>query len=518
MDENIEKKSNRQILSGSAMAYLSLAVNIVAGMIYTPWMIRQIGQSQYGLYTLAVSLISILMFDFGIGTALSRFGAQYRAKNDVEGMARFYGLVNRLYLAIDGLALLVASILFFFLGSIYNSLTANELASFRVVYVMVVGYNLFAFAYTPLNGMLNACEEFVALKFSELLTRVLTIILVVVALTRGGGLYSLVAANIVSGAAAILFKLWVVRHRLNLRPQRDRLDLNMLRELLSFSVWTAVMGVASTLSTGLMPSIVAIGRGSLETAIYGAATTLNGYAYLLTAAIGGMFLPKVMRLFERENAPQALTALAIKVGRLLMMLASLILAGFFLIGKEFFVLWMGSEYAPAYGVACALLVAELLAAPQTVFSTAMTARGFLKPIAISNLIFSAGILVAGCAVTRAMGAFGCGMVICIGYLLRELARMIFYKKYLSIDLSQYIKRIYGPMAIYFPSMLVAFLLLRGFTALNWGRLVAKGAIVCVAYLLVSVVFVMNWQERAVVTAILKKIWAKFKGLRRRNDI
>lgn len=506
MDENIEKKSNRQILAGSAMAYLSLAVNIVAGMIYTPWMIRQIGQSQYGLYTLAVSLISILMFDFGIGTALARFGAQYRAKNDVEGMARFYDLVNRLYLAIDGLALLVASILFFFLGSIYNGLTANELATFRVVYVMVVGYNLFAFAYTPLNGMLNACEEFVALKFSELLTRVLTIVLVIVALTCGGALYSLVAANIVSGVAAILLKWWVVRHRLKLRPKRDRLDFNMLRKLLSFSVWTAVMSVASTLSTGLMPSIVAIGRGSLETAIYGAATTLNGYAYLLTAAIGGLFLPKVMRLFEQEDASQALTALAIRVGRLLMMLAVLILAGFFLIGKEFFALWMGPEYIPAYRVACALLTAELLVAPQTIFSTAMTAQGLLKPIAISNLAFSAGILVAGYAVTKTMGAFGCGMAICIGYLLREFIRMVFYRKYLKIDLFQYIKNVYGPIVIYLPPMLAVFLLLCRFPALSWGELIAKGAIVCGVYLLISVAFIMNRQERAIATAILKKSW------------
>jgi O-antigen/teichoic acid export membrane protein len=57
-DENIIN-ANKQIKLGALMSYFTIAFNIVAGLIYTPWMVGQIGQADYGLYTLAISFISL---------------------------------------------------------------------------------------------------------------------------------------------------------------------------------------------------------------------------------------------------------------------------------------------------------------------------------------------------------------------------------------------------------------------------------------------------------------------------
>lgn len=77
------KKSNySQLKIGAIITYLSIAFNIIAGLIYTPWMVDQIGQSDYGIYTLANSLISLFLIDFGLSSATSRFVAKYRAEND----------------------------------------------------------------------------------------------------------------------------------------------------------------------------------------------------------------------------------------------------------------------------------------------------------------------------------------------------------------------------------------------------------------------------------------------------
>ena len=45
-------ESSQQIKIGAVLSYLSIGVNIAAGLIYTPWMIGKIGQSEYGLFTL----------------------------------------------------------------------------------------------------------------------------------------------------------------------------------------------------------------------------------------------------------------------------------------------------------------------------------------------------------------------------------------------------------------------------------------------------------------------------------
>lgn len=65
--------SSKQIKLGALISYFAIAFNIVAGLIYTPWMISKIGQSNYGLYTLATSVISMFVMDFGMGAAVTRF-------------------------------------------------------------------------------------------------------------------------------------------------------------------------------------------------------------------------------------------------------------------------------------------------------------------------------------------------------------------------------------------------------------------------------------------------------------
>ena len=50
---------NNQIKLGAIISYLSIGFNILAGLLYTPWMVQQIGKSNYGLYTLATSLITL---------------------------------------------------------------------------------------------------------------------------------------------------------------------------------------------------------------------------------------------------------------------------------------------------------------------------------------------------------------------------------------------------------------------------------------------------------------------------
>ena len=40
-----------QIKTGAIISYVALFLNIVIGLLYTPWMINTIGKADYGLYT-----------------------------------------------------------------------------------------------------------------------------------------------------------------------------------------------------------------------------------------------------------------------------------------------------------------------------------------------------------------------------------------------------------------------------------------------------------------------------------
>ena len=42
---------NKQIKYGALISYIALFINIVIGLVYSPWVIRSIGKADYGLYT-----------------------------------------------------------------------------------------------------------------------------------------------------------------------------------------------------------------------------------------------------------------------------------------------------------------------------------------------------------------------------------------------------------------------------------------------------------------------------------
>ena len=191
---------------GALLSYFTMAFNIVAGLIYTPWMVAKIGQADYGLYTLANSLIAIFMLDFGLGSAVSRYVAKYRAEGRSEDIRNIMGVIYKLYILIDAVILAVLTVLFFFLGSIYVELTPAELEKFRVLYVIVASYQIIAFPLSPLDGILNAYEKFTQLKICSLLYRLLSVVAVVCVLVFSSDVRIVILATVSAHLITILTK------------------------------------------------------------------------------------------------------------------------------------------------------------------------------------------------------------------------------------------------------------------------------------------------------------------------
>lgn len=61
-----------QLKAGAALNYVSIILNMVVGLIYTLFMLRMLGLSEYGLYSLAASIIAYLaVLDLGFDNAIS---------------------------------------------------------------------------------------------------------------------------------------------------------------------------------------------------------------------------------------------------------------------------------------------------------------------------------------------------------------------------------------------------------------------------------------------------------------
>lgn len=93
-----------QIKSGAILSYLTIFLGTMISIVYTPIMLRMLGQGEYGLISLAQSVVGYLgLLNLGLGSAMVRYITKYKAEENKE---MEYGVMT-LFLKIFGFLSLV---------------------------------------------------------------------------------------------------------------------------------------------------------------------------------------------------------------------------------------------------------------------------------------------------------------------------------------------------------------------------------------------------------------------------
>lgn len=501
--------SSKQIKFGAIISYFSIAFNIIAGLVYTPWMIGQIGQSDYGLYTLANSLITLFLVDFGLGSAVSRYVSQYRAEGDEEKVNNFLGAIYKLYAIIDAIIFLVLFVLFFFLDGIYVKLSPLELEKFKVVYILAASYAVIHFPFFTLNGILTSYEKFVPLKLADLLCKVMTIGFTVVALVFGLGLYSLVTVHSITGIITIGLKFMFVKKLTPVKVNFKFGNRALYKEVFGFSIWVTVALLAQRLIFNITPTILGVVASVSAIAVFGIITTIEGYVYTITSAINGMFLPQISRIYaEGDGAEKNLTPLLLGVGKFQYALNGVIIVGFATVGRLFINLWMGADYLDAYWGVLLVTIPGLFFNSLQIGNTALIVQNKVKYWAIVTLI--SGIINVSLSFffSYYFGVLGAALSIFIAYMFKAIATNVVCYKVLKLDILEFVRKCYVRMSL---ASAVALLISLGINIIvpdaGWGTFVLKVILVTILYCVCIFIIGINSSERK---NILGKVFSKLK--------
>lgn len=501
--------SNTQLKVGILLSYLSIFVNIVVGLIYTPWMINTIGKSHYGLYTLATSLITLFLVDFGLSAATSRYVSKYRAEGREDKVNSFLGAVYKLYLWIDAIILGIFLVLFFFLEEIYTGLTPAELSQFRIVYIIVAFSSVLNFPFVTFNGILTAYEKFIPLKAADLIYRCLVVGLTVLALLLGMGLYAIVTVNAIAAFSVIVFKFVFIRTGTPVKVDFRHVEKGIYKEIFSFSIWVTIASLAQRLIFNISPTILGIVSDSAAIATFGLVVTIEGYSYLITSVFNGMFIPKISRIYAEDKA-EKLNPLLLTTGRFQFALSGLIVAGFALLGKDFIRLWMGDGYTDAYFGLCLVLLPGLFYNAMEIANTALTVTKRVNLQAYVSLATALVNVALSFWLSAQYGAVGACLSIFIAYIVRSILSTIVYYKVLHIDLWGFVKRCYLRMGLPILCTIAAGIgLNRLLPQTAWLPFLTKGAALVLVYLIaVFLLGVSGAERRAIFQKIKQKLSRK----------
>jgi len=498
---------NKQIKWGAILSYLSTAFNMIAGIIYTPWMIQEIGQADYGIYGVATSVIAICTMDFGLGTAISRFIAKFQAEKREDKVEEFIGIVLKLYIAIDVIILMVLVVIYFLLQNIYVAFSPEELQKLKVVFIIVGLFTVVSFPFSILNGIITAREKFVFQKCVDIGNKVGTILIMVIVLSAGGGLYALVLVNAIMGCLIAFIKLAYLRKQGLLKFNVAYWDSNAMKEIFGFSIWITVILILQRLILNITPTILGITSGTIQISIFTAATTIEGYAYTLTGALSGLFLPKVSKMYYGEDGNiKDVEELLIKVGRVQLLLIGAVCAIFFSVGQEFINLWLGNGFEDAYFVAICLLAPLLVVATQGIADVALTAKGENRYRAVGLSVTALVAIVMSFVMSIKWGAKGSAIGIFLGYLIGDIiVQNIIYGKILQINMIRFFRRCHISMALPIVLTFVCGIVMREFWyCKGWGFFMIKCIVLICVYMGLMWIIALENSEKSIFYHMVKK--------------
>lgn len=491
---------------GAILSYFAILINILSSLIYSPWMLSQIGDSDYGLYTLAMSLINLFLLDFGIGAAVTRFVSKYNAEGKQDEVNSLLSVVYKLFILISMLISVVLIVLFFFIDKIYVALTPNELAKFKVVYIIAAVFTVFSFPLsTTVNGILTSYEKFVQMKLCDVIHRILTVVLVVIAILLGQGLYAFVTITALTNLAMLLIKFIIIKITTKVKIKWKYFDRSLLKEIFGFSIWIIINSICSRLILNICPSILGITTGSLSITIFSFASTLDGYTYTFASAIDGMFMPKIARIVYKDKNIDELLGLMIKVGRYQFSLIGFIFVGFACVGKEFIMLWLGDEYVLVYWCALLLMASEPFYLSQQIGKNAMTMTNNVKYLTFINIVKAALNVVGVFVLSKFYGVLGACISICVVYFIRNVAYMVAYKKVLKFNIRKFYYECYLKLA--FPLVItfsIGLVVNYFYTMSSWLHFLIKVIIMTAVFIIVMLVFGFNQSEKAAIKGFIKR--------------
>lgn len=488
-----------QIKSGAVLSYVNMFINILVTAFYTPFMLRMMGQNEYGLYSLVNSVIAYLsVLDMGFGNAMIRFVSKNQAHNDKKKEREINGVFLMLYMIVGLVALLIGGILFFNIYNLFGgSLSADELEKTKVIMIVLIATISLSFPLSIFDSYALASERFNFLKILDIVKRLAIPATMIPLLFMGGKSITMVIVTSAFTLGFHLITMWYCFKKLKMKISLELGNLNkkLIKTISGYSFWVFLNIIVDNVFNNTDQIILGSTKGTAVVAVYSIASKIMVLNTSFSTAISGLFLPRITKTLEGEDGDKKVSDIFIKVSRLQMYIMTFILAAFVVFGKQFIQLWVGDEYLDAYVITLLLIGPALIPLTQNIGISVIQAKNkhqfrsiMFIAIAILNVAISIPLSIS-------YGGIGAAIGTLIANLLGQIITMnIFYWKKIGLDIPRYWKNL---LLFCFPVAVLSglfYLFVHNMT-FGWLKLIAFGALFGIAYLAIVFLY-MNKEEKS----------------------
>ena len=486
-----------------------LLIGILVPLVYFPLMVRLLGQEDYGLHSMADSVIEcLLLLTLCMGGAFARLLEERRAECDPEGVRRIFGLYVKTSAVVALIILAAGLYISFHLGGFRRSLGEEELEMLKKICLLMT---VDAAVFLPLGAwraVIDTHEGSGFLQLVELGIAILTPCAGIVVLLLGWASIGLVSVSI--GVHLIVCVLYIlyVKNKTGVTLSFGKAGSGHLRHVMRSSVFPLLDLCAEVLFLPAGRLIVGWALGSHSAAVYSAGASVSVYLIGLCVMAGARLTPLPDGWAEKDQQEGAYDTLFIRYGRRQFILFFFAFSAFAVFGRQFLALWVGSAYVRSYGVVLFTLVALGIPLLQGAGTELLHSYGRHRFHAVVFLCTAAVSVLLTLLLVKPWGVLGAAVATFVTYAAGGAVMNVFCYRSIGLDISLFWKRIAHvcPVMVLFGA--ICWFAVNALPVTSWPLLIVLAVVYTVLFFLLARWFMMNALERDLSIAPFRKAWSR----------
>lgn len=501
-----------QIKAGAILSYISIGLGYIVSIIYTPIMLRLLGQSEYGLYNLVSSVVSYLgLLNFGFSSAYMRYYSRYKVKEDEENIAKLNGMFLIIFSFIGLIAILAGTILVLNVEMIFGEkLTANEISTAKILMSIMVFNLALSFPASVFNSHITANEQYIFQKLVEMLKIVINPFIMLPVLLMGYKSIGMVVVTTLLTIVVEVVNIIFCFIKLRIKFLFSKFELKLMKEMAIFSSYIFINMIIDQINWNMDKFILGRFRGTISVAIYGLAAQLNSYYRSLSTAISNVFIPRINRIVASSDDNSVLTILFTRVGRIQFILISLICTGFIFFGQPFINMWAGKDYYKAYPIALLLIIPVTIPLIQNLGIEIQKAKNMHQFRSLVYLFISIANVFLSIPLAKAFDGVGAAAGTAISLILGNILVMNwYYHNRVGLDMVYFWSEVFKFTKALLPPVIIGILIYLFIDIYHFGKLLIFGIIYIIVYIVSMWYLGMNQYEKDLIKKTLLKILRRF---------
>lgn len=360
MRGNLNSLNNKNIKFGVVLTYASVFFSIVNTLVLTPIILNNVGDSNYGFYSFALSITTwIPVLTNALTASYIRFATRNeKNENTPRRVTSVYFKIITLFCIVFSL-LFVIVLLFLYYANI--QLPQYSGGENKIIYILILFSSISSFSsifFSVFTLYLNFRQKFIFVETLKLAIAIVGFVtkLILIPLTRN--VFFLVIVDLISTIAIGVITIMFAFIRQNIEIDiKIKLKENkfLIKEIIGFSSFLLLNNLAEQINNHLDVTILGLFVDSESVATYQLSFTFCNYLATIPVAIATLFIPKINEYYV-NNEICKIHRLFLKVSHLQTIFVIMIIFGYMTCGKEFICMWIGYNRVDIFAYSLPLLI------------------------------------------------------------------------------------------------------------------------------------------------------------------